>query len=59
MQEWYTKAPTSKCVCFYNGKTEIEDVVILKLSDSFKPDSKPDIEVTVTMINIDYGRNKT
>ena len=52
------KAPTPKCVCFYNGRTETEDVVILKLSDSFKPDSKPDIEVTVTMININYGRNK-
>ena len=52
------QAPTPKCVCFYNGKTEKDDTVILKLSDSFKPDSKSDIEVTVTMLNINYGRNK-
>jgi len=61
MQEWYTKAPTPKCVCFYNGRTETEDVVILKLSNLFKPDSKPDIEVAVTMINIitEYNEERT
>ncbi|MDE6707396.1 MAG: hypothetical protein K2K06_05090 [Oscillospiraceae bacterium] len=49
-------APTPKCVCFYNGTTKKEDKVILKLSDSFK-DNSTDIEVTVTMLNINYGHN--
>ena len=51
-------APTPKCICFYNGTPNKDDRVILKLSDSFAPNSKSDIEVTVTMININYGRNK-
>ena len=50
-------APTPKCVCFYNGTTETEDRIILKLSDAFAPGSDPDIEVRVTMININYGHN--
>lgn len=50
------KAPTPKCICFYNGTSEKEDKTILKLSDSFS--SKSDIEVTVTMINVNYGHNK-
>ena len=52
------KAPTPKCVCFYNGISEKEDIVILKLSDSFESELKSDIEVYVTMININYGHNK-
>ena len=51
------KAPTPRCICFYNGADNKEDRVILKLSDSFEKNSKPDIEVTVTMININYGHN--
>ena len=50
------KAPTPKCVCFYNGKDDIKDRQILSLSDAFDSDS--DVEVKVTMININYGRNK-
>ena len=50
------KAPTPKCVCFYNGTTEMEDRKRLYLSDSF--DGDPDIEVKVTMININYGHNR-
>ena len=38
------KAPTPKCVCFYNGTRETEDRVILKLTDSFSSNVKsPDI----------------
>ena len=51
------KAPTPKCVCFYNGVTKKDDKTILKLSESFAENSNPDIEVTVTMININYGHN--
>ena len=50
------KAPTPKCVCFYNGIGEKEDMEVLKLSDSFSGES--DIEVYVTMLNINYGHNK-
>ena len=52
------KAPTPKCICFYIGTKSAEDRVILKLSDAFSSDSEPDIELRVTMININYGHNK-
>jgi len=52
------KAPVPKCICFYNGKDKKADRTILKLSDSFPEGSDPDIEVKVTMININYGQNK-
>jgi len=52
------KAPTPKCVCFYNGTDNKQDRMILSLADSFPKDSEPDIEVKVTMININYGHNK-
>ena len=32
--------------------------MILKLSDAFSEDPEPDIEVKVTMININYGHNR-
>lgn len=51
------KAPTPKCVCFYNGTTQMSDIVTLRLSDAFTPGPEPDIEVKVTMININYGHN--
>ena len=51
------KLPVPKCVCFYNGIRKTEEKVILKLSDAFPVGSEPDIEVTVTMININYGHN--
>ncbi|MBE6842899.1 MAG: hypothetical protein E7510_08750 [Ruminococcus sp.] len=52
------KAPTPKCVCFYNGTAEKEDRVILSLKDAFEDGTNPDIEVKVMMININYGHNK-
>jgi len=52
------QAPTPKYVCFYNGTDNKQDGIILSLADAFKKDSKPDIEVKVTMININYGYNK-
>ena len=50
------KIPRPKCVCFYNGTAEQPERQILKLSDSF--DGEGDIEVKVTMLNINYGKNK-
>ena len=49
-------APAPKCICFYNGAKDIEDKVIYKLSDAVGEGT--DIEVTVTMYNINYGHNK-
>ena len=51
------KLPVPKLVTFYNGTKEMEDKVVLKLSDSFDKGSDPDIEVRVLMLNINYGRN--
>lgn len=49
------KAPTPKCVCFFNGTADKEDRTVLKLTDAFDGDS--DVEVKVLMININYGHN--
>lgn len=52
------KAPTPKCICFYNGAENKQDRMILRLSDAFEENAESDIEVKVTMININYGHNK-
>ena len=51
--------PRPKFVCFYNGTQEQPDKIVLKLSDAFGISSEEsDIEVKVTMLNINYGKNK-
>ncbi|MCR4686023.1 MAG: hypothetical protein K5659_00450 [Lachnospiraceae bacterium] len=52
--------PTPKLIVFYNGESEQAEETILKLSDSFdeKTRNQADIEVTVKMLNINYGHNK-
>ena len=52
--------PTPKLVVFYNGKTEAEDEVTLKLGDSFDKEHRreADVEVRVRMLNVNYGRNR-
>ena len=52
------KIPTPKCVCFYNGAAETDDRTVLRLSDAFGNNIEPDIDVRVTMININYGHNR-
>ena len=56
------KLPRPKCICFYNGIEDQPEKMILKLSDAFKQDGEEvvdsDIEVTVRMLNINYGKNK-
>ena len=49
--------PAPRLITFYNGLEETEDSVILRLSEAFRNDTKGDIEVTVRMLNINYGRN--
>lgn len=47
--------PRPKCICFYNGTKEQPEREVLKLSDAFGGEG--DIEVKVTMLNINYGKN--
>ena len=49
--------PAPRLVVFYNGPQELDDEVILRLSDSFPEGAKSDIEVSVRMININRGRS--
>ena len=48
--------PTPICICFYNGKEDQPEQQVLKLSDAYE--GKGNIEVEVTMLNINYGKNK-
>ena len=50
------KAPRPKCICFYNGMANQPEKKILNLSEAFGGEA--DIEVRVTMLNINYGKNK-
>ena len=50
--------PTPKFVVFYNGTKNQPDQVIKKLSDSYANKKIPgDMELTVTMLNVNYGHN--
>ncbi len=51
--------PIPKLLVFYNGTTDEVNEVILRLSDSFKPDQRDesDIEIKVRMLNVNYGHN--
>ena len=52
------KYPLPKLVCFYNGLADTEDKMELRLTDAFDTTKgEPDVEVKVTMLNINYGRN--
>ena len=51
--------PTPQCVVFYNGVKEMPEEHILKLSDAFEnKEVQADVELTVRMLNINYGHNK-
>ena len=53
------KIPSPHFVVFYNGTEKKEDRMVLKLSDAFQNKEKePQLELLVTMININYGKNK-
>ena len=49
-------APRPKCVYFYNGTGNQPERKILRLSEAFAGEG--DIEVIVTMLNINYGKNR-
>ena len=53
------KLPVPQYVVFYNGDDDHNDEEILRLSDAFEGNEKPDgYEWTARMININYGRNR-
>lgn len=47
--------PRSKFIVFYNGKEMIDDKIVLKFSDLTNKPS--DLDVSVTVLNINYGCN--
>lgn len=49
-------APRPRCICFYNGTAKQPERKVLRLSEAFGGEG--DIEVLVTMLNINYGKNK-
>ena len=53
------KIPTPRFLVFYNGSEEQAEKKYLKLSDAFqKPMENPDLELVVTMLNINFGKNR-
>ena len=53
------KIPTPHYIVFYNGMRNIGDITTQRLSDSFlNRDKCGCIEVTATLININYGHNR-
>ena len=51
--------PTPQCVVFYNGVKEMPEEHTLKLSDAFENQKvQADVELTVRMLNINYGHNR-
>ena len=51
--------PTPRFVVFYNGMTYQPERQTLRLSDAYeKRQENPELELTVTMYNINYGFNK-
>ena len=53
------KIPTPRFLVFYNGLEEQAEKKYLRLSDVFqKPMENPDLELTVTMLNINFGKNR-
>ncbi len=52
------KIPTPRFVVFYNGEGEMEDKSYYRLSDHFEKEIiPPELELTVTVININENRN--
>ena len=52
------KVPASNFIVFYNGQDELADRSEYRLSDAFAPRvDNPALELRVTVLNINYGRN--
>lgn len=52
------KIPAPKFIVFYNGTKKIEDVSELRLSSAYEyPTNNPDLELRVTVLNVNEGHN--
>lgn len=52
------RIPTPNFIVFYNGEKEIEDVGEYRLSDAYETAvDNPALELKVTILNVNYGRN--
>lgn len=52
------KIPTPNFIVFYNGEQDVADRVEYRLSDAFETRvADPALELKVTVLNINYGRN--
>ncbi len=53
------KLPAPQCVVFYNGRRDMPEEQILRLSDAFGDKKhKSDVELSVRVYNISYGYNR-
>ena len=53
------KIPTPRFIVFYNGDDKRPEKTILKLSNAFQNQlDEPDLELKVTVLNVNYGKNK-
>lgn len=53
------KIPTPRFVVFYNGRAKMEDRSELLLSSAYEsPTSDPDLELRVTVLNVNAGHNR-
>lgn len=51
--------PTPQCIVFYNGERAMPEEKVLSLSDAFEcRKGRPDVELKVRMLNINYGNNQ-
>lgn len=58
-QRSLVKIPNLRYIVFYNGKEQMPDQSVLRLSDAFlHSEETPDLEITAHMININYGHNQ-
>ena len=54
------KLPAPHFVVFYNGERDMPERTVLRLSDAYeKPAEKPDLELSVTVLNINSGFNES
>lgn len=54
------KIPAPKFIVFYNGTKEINDLTEFRLSSAYEcPTEDPDLELRVTVLNVNDGHNKS
>ena len=53
------KLPVPRLIVLYNGEQDMPDEIISHLSDFYlEPVENPDVDVSVRILNINYGRNR-